>query len=152
MGKEDGGQPVACIHLNTAPKALVIQLINQGLDAALSLDELSSKQQDSQLSARIANPGKPLKRKEWTPEEDARLKQPREKDKLPWSQVKKHFPTRTAGAVQVRYYTAVKDSTSPSIEPVLQNRTKDTLDTASGVTSRSRPVRARRAVERYSPS
>jgi hypothetical protein len=126
-----------------------------------------SKQQDSQLSARVAEAGKPLKRKEWTPEEDARLKQLREKDKLPWSQVKKHFPTRTAGAIQVRYYTALKDSTSmscaptrahsdrsasfsPSIEPVLQNRTKDTLDTASDVTSRSRPVRARRPVERYS--
>lgn len=127
-----------------------------------------SKQQGRQLSARIADPGKPLKRKEWTPEEDARLKQLREKDKLPWSQVKKHFPTQTAGAIQVRYSTALKDSTSmsraptrahsdrsasfsPSNEPVLQDRTKDTLDTASDVTSRSRPVRARRAVERYSP-
>ncbi|KAF3389710.1 hypothetical protein DPV78_011666 [Talaromyces pinophilus] len=85
------------------------------------------------------------------PRKGCSFKQLREKDKLPWSQVQKHFRTQTAGEIQVRYYTALKDSTSPSIKPVLQNRMKGTLDTTSDVTSPSRPVRAHRAVERYSP-
>jgi hypothetical protein len=131
---------------------------------------LCNNQDDSHLSAREADHDKSLKRKKiWTPEADARLKQLKEKDKLPWSQIKKHFPNRTEGAIKVRYSTTLKDSTfmscvptsrthsdrsssfSPSPEPDLEIRAQHPFDTATERTSRSRPARARRAVERYSP-
>lgn len=118
------------------------------------IDQIScNKQHNSHLSAREADPGKLLKRKnKWTPEADARLKQLWEKDKLPLSQIQKHFPNRTEGAIKGRYYTVLKNlACVPSPEPVLQNRTPQSLDTATDGTSRSRPARSRRAVERYSP-
>lgn len=136
---------------------------------ASSKDE-TDKQHDNHLSAREAVSDKSLKRKnKWTPEANAHLKQLKDKDKLLWSQIQKHFPNRTEGAIKVHYYTVLKNSAVMSCvptshahsergssfllspEPVLQNHTQHPLDTVTERTSRSRPVRARRAVERYSP-
>ncbi|EED16657.1 hypothetical protein TSTA_017320 [Talaromyces stipitatus ATCC 10500] len=129
-----------------------------------------SKQRDHHLNTRAAGSGRNHKhRKKWTEEENARLKRLREEENLSWSQIKKHFPDRTEGALQVQYSTALKDSASkssatalrdntgrdagfsPSPETDFQRRRQHSLDTATERMIRSRPARARRAVEPYSP-
>ncbi|EED13200.1 hypothetical protein TSTA_056970 [Talaromyces stipitatus ATCC 10500] len=88
-------------------------------------------------------------RKKWTEEENFRLKWLREEENLPWSQIKKHFPDRTAGAIQVQYSTALKASASTS-SGMTPNDEAD-RNTTFSPNRRQYSRRPRRAVERYSP-
>uniref|UniRef100_A0A093XBI0 Transcriptional regulatory protein TOD6 n=1 Tax=Talaromyces marneffei PM1 TaxID=1077442 RepID=A0A093XBI0_TALMA len=139
-------------------------------------DETTEKIDDNQQNSRLNNrkPSHGQKRrhkKPWTDEADARLKLLKEKDNLSWSQILKHFPHRTKGALQFRYSKFLKNSTSkssvitshgatdrnntppssphsdrqPQIDYLSQSATESTLRSRYG------PARNRRSVKRYSP-
>jgi hypothetical protein len=55
---------------------------------------------------------------EWTEQEDADLKPPREHGML-WSQIKERFDNCAEGALQFRYHTKLKDHASASSLPTL---------------------------------
>jgi hypothetical protein len=49
------------------------------------------------------------KSNEYSREEDELIVRLKEVEKLPWSRIAEHFPGRTKGTLQVRYYTTLKD-------------------------------------------
>ncbi|EED23201.1 hypothetical protein TSTA_066480 [Talaromyces stipitatus ATCC 10500] len=139
-------------------------------------DEATENIDDNQPNSRLNSRkpgcgGKRRRKKAWTVEEDARLKLLKEKDNLSWSQILKHFPNRTEGALQFRYSKYIKNSTSrPSVTPShdvtdrnitlpssphssCQQHEDRPSQSATELTLRSRygPARCRRTVERYSP-
>jgi hypothetical protein len=96
----------------------------------------------------------------FTKEDDELLKRLKEEDRLPWKQIKGHFPGRTEGSLQVRYCTKLKDRASGSS---MSTPSEKELDASSSpilepcaktgplLRSRYGPPRSRRVVERYSP-
>jgi hypothetical protein len=98
------------------------------------------------------------------------LKRLKEEDRLPWKQIKEHFPGRTEGTLQVQYSTKLKDRAPRSLVSTASEN-KDLNDESSQPTksgqrncreesprttadppfsSRYGPPRSRRAVDRYS--
>ncbi|KAI7970690.1 hypothetical protein EIK77_006432 [Talaromyces pinophilus] len=135
-------------------------------------EEIDDNQRNSPLNSRKPGcGGKRRRKKAWTVEEDTRLKLLKEKDNLSWSQILKHFPNRTTGALQFRYSTYLKNSTSkssvisshgatdrnntpPSSPHSDRQQRIDSLSqsaTESTVRSRYGPARSRRKVKRYPP-
>ncbi|EED14491.1 hypothetical protein TSTA_106990 [Talaromyces stipitatus ATCC 10500] len=108
------------------------------------------KQRNSHSNAREAGSGRKHKRrKKWTEEENFRLKRLREEENLPWTQIKEHFPDRTAGAIQVQYSTTLKGLAAKS-SGMTPNDEVD-RNTTFSPNRRQYSLRSRRAVERYSP-
>jgi hypothetical protein len=114
----------------------------------------------------------------FSPEEDALLRQLKERDHLTWSRIATNFPGRTKGSLQVRYSMKLKDRTSnPSVpkptgiahsildvvtsepphdldsRPLAADGARDPsgLSTQSLCHQRYGPPRSRRVVDRYSP-
>jgi hypothetical protein len=91
-------------------------------------------------------------------EEDKLLIKLKEKDDLSWSEIVKHFPGRTKGSLQVRYSTKLKglswfDKSSEEASGV--DSALDVLERSRGhpgYQQRYGQPRARRRVERYSPT
>ncbi|KUL81904.1 hypothetical protein ZTR_09533 [Talaromyces verruculosus] len=134
-------------------------------------EKIDDNQRNTRLNSRKPGRGGKCRRKKaWTDEEDARLKLLKEKDNLSWSQILKHFPSRTGGSLQFRYSKYLKNSTSkssvisshgatdrnntpPSSSLSDRQQRIDSLSksaTESTLRSRYGPVRCRRTVERYS--
>ncbi|EED20499.1 hypothetical protein TSTA_037190 [Talaromyces stipitatus ATCC 10500] len=134
--------------------------------------KIGDNQRTSHLNTRQSGLGEKRKhRKAWTNEEDVRLKLLKGKGNLSWSQILRHFPNRTEGALQFRYSKFLKNSTSrpsviPSHDVTDRNITLPSSPhssrhqhgdrpsqsaTESTLRSRYGPARCRRAVERYSP-
>lgn len=83
-------------------------------------------------------------------------------DGLSWKQIKKHFPGRTEGSLQVRYCTKLKDQAAGSSVPTpcddvpppesdCWSRRQRSLHTPVEPSPRYGVRRSRRPVERYSP-
>lgn len=94
------------------------------------------------------------------------LKQLKEEDRLPWKQIKKHFPGRTEGTLQFQYSKKIKgrdprslvpsenkslnDESSQPAKSDERRRSRHTVADPS-FASRYGAPRSRRAVDRYSP-
>ncbi|GFF25527.1 hypothetical protein IFM61606_09477 [Aspergillus udagawae] len=90
--------------------------------------------------------------------EDKLLLKLKQKDHLPWSEIVKHFPGRTKGSLQVRYSTKLRslswfDETSEASSALDSSLHESACSRRhSGYQQRYGQPRARRRVERYSPS
>ncbi|KAF2176867.1 hypothetical protein K469DRAFT_395500 [Zopfia rhizophila CBS 207.26] len=68
--------------------------------------------QPSPLVDSVRQAQRPRPKHRFTAEEDALLIELKERQNLPWERIRKRFPGRTAGSLQVHYSTKLKDRTA----------------------------------------
>jgi hypothetical protein len=85
-----------------------------GSNRYFSTGSASSSRQPTQAKKIRSGPMSQSKRTRFTPEEDARLVNLKEKERWSWDAIEGAFPGRTRAALQVHYSTKLKDRASSS--------------------------------------
>lgn len=99
-------------HLTHLPEDLELSVAPEALDS--SCIETSAHSAVAHSKTRRVALWHPTKRAQWTPKEDAILVRMTEEDNCSWEEISAALPSRSLGAIQVRYSTKFKSGASGS--------------------------------------